>query len=178
MNPSKVMKISTAITPTAGAAGTTDINGTELDMAGWEGVLVIVRFGSITTGAVTSIKMQQDTATGMAAAADLEGTGQTIADSDDDKTFYTETMARLLCQQGRYDRAAEVYRYLLAQSPYRKDLEKALETALCAKPRTTTHREGIQELIERWVTQMLRYKALRQLQQLSIFKATDKRPGE
>lgn len=97
---------------------------------------------------------------------------------DDDKTFYTETMARLLCQQGQYDRAAEVYRYLLAQSPHRKDLEKELDTALCAKPKATIHRERIQELIERWVTQMLRYKALRQLQQLSIFKAADKRPDE
>ncbi|WP_419655582.1 hypothetical protein Dvar_46730 [Desulfosarcina variabilis str. Montpellier] len=99
-------------------------------------------------------------------------------DFDNDKTFYTETMARLLYQQGRYESAAEVYRYLLTQSPHRKDLAKALDTALCARPKSSVHRERIQNLIERWVTQLLRYKALRQLQQLSIFKATDKRPSE
>lgn len=90
MNPSKNMKISTAITPTAGAAGTTDINGTTLDMSGYEGVLMIVRFGAITGSAVTSIKAQQGAESDLSDAADLAGTGQTVADDDDDQTFYID----------------------------------------------------------------------------------------
>lgn len=86
-NLSKVVKVSTAITPTAGAAGTDDINGTTLDMAGYGGVMVLVRFGTITSGAVTSIKAQQGAASNLSDAADLEGTSQTIADDDDDETF-------------------------------------------------------------------------------------------
>ena len=90
MNLSKNVKISTAITPTAGVAATSDINGTILDMSGYEGVLVIVRMGAITSGAVTSIKMQQDTAVGGGTMADLLGSSQTIADDDDDETFYID----------------------------------------------------------------------------------------
>jgi hypothetical protein len=90
MNLSKNCKISTAITPTAGAAGTSTINGTTLDTQDSEGVLIIVRMGTITTGAVTSIKVQQGDASNLSDAADLAGTGQTIADTDDDKTFYID----------------------------------------------------------------------------------------
>lgn len=96
----KDTKITIAITPTEGAAGTTDINGAILDMQGYENVLAIVTFGAITAGAVTSIKMQQDTASNMSSAADLADTGQTIADTDDGKTFYID----LIKPQERYVR--------------------------------------------------------------------------
>jgi hypothetical protein len=81
------VKWSSAITPTAGAAGTTTINGSILDTAGFDAQACTVRFGAIVTGAVTSIKFQQGAASDMSDAADLEGTGQTIADTDDDGTF-------------------------------------------------------------------------------------------
>lgn len=89
-NMSKDAKVSIAITPTEGVAGTSDINGAILDMAGYEGVLMIVTMGAITAGAATSIKAQQGAAAAMGDAADLEGTSQTIADSDDEKTFYID----------------------------------------------------------------------------------------
>lgn len=90
MNMSKNMKITQAVTPTAGAAGATAINGATLDMQGFAGVLIIVTFGAITAGAVTSIKAQQGAASNMSDAADLLATGQTIADTDDDKVFYID----------------------------------------------------------------------------------------
>lgn len=86
------VKITRAILPSEGAAGTTDIEGAILDMAGFDGVLVAVSFGAITAGAATSIKMQQGAAADMSDAADLEGAGQTIADTDDDKTFYIDLL--------------------------------------------------------------------------------------
>lgn len=90
MNLSKNVKITQAITPTAGGAGTTDINGATLDMAGFEGVLMVVTFGAITAGAVTSIKAQQGNQSDLSDAADLAGTAQAIADTDDDKVFYID----------------------------------------------------------------------------------------
>jgi len=87
---SKINKISPAVTSANGVAGTTDIEGSTIDMQGYESVLVIVTMGVITGSAVTSIKMQQDSASGMGTAADLEGTGQTIADTDDGKIFYID----------------------------------------------------------------------------------------
>lgn len=90
MNLSKDNKISSAVTITAGAAASTAVNGSILDMEGFEGVLVKVQTGAIVSGAVTSIKMQQDSASAMGSAQDLLGTSVTIADTDDDKTFYID----------------------------------------------------------------------------------------
>ncbi len=53
-------------------AGTTAIDSTPVDMAGFSGVLFIVRIG--TAAANNNIRVQQDTAVGMASAADLVGT--------------------------------------------------------------------------------------------------------
>jgi hypothetical protein len=83
-------KMSTEITVTAGAAGVTTINGTVIDMSGFEGVLFIANFGVITAGALTSIKVQQGTASDGSDMADLAGTGQTIADTDDEKVFFAD----------------------------------------------------------------------------------------
>lgn len=69
------------------ASGTADRNGAEVDMSGWDGVLMIFSFAAIAAGAVVSVKAQQDIVTGMATAADLLGTGQVVADDDDDKVF-------------------------------------------------------------------------------------------
>lgn len=70
----------------ATAAGTGDtINGTAIDMAGWEGILLIYSFGAITTSAVTTIKAQGGAASDGSDGADLLGTAQSIADTDDNK---------------------------------------------------------------------------------------------
>lgn len=71
-------------------AGTSDINSDIIDMANYEGVLFIVALGAITSGAVTSIKGQQGAASSMSDAADLVGTGVTIADTDDDKVVWLD----------------------------------------------------------------------------------------
>lgn len=84
MNLSKNVQIRTALDHAEGSA---DRNGEEFDMQGFDGVLMVVKFGDIAGGAVTSIKAQQDTATGMGSAADLEGTGITVAADDDNQIF-------------------------------------------------------------------------------------------
>jgi len=82
-------KIVQATTVTAGAAATTDITSDAIDTAGFDGCTFVIPFGTITATAVTSVKAQQCDTTG-GSYADLTGTAQTVADSDDDKTFYIE----------------------------------------------------------------------------------------
>ena len=82
--------IASAITPTAGAAGSININGSEIDMEGYENLLIVVHTGAIVAGAAFSIKAQQDIVTGMASAADLLGTSQTILDTEDDQVRYID----------------------------------------------------------------------------------------
>lgn len=118
MSLSDQIKISTAITPTAGAANTTDINGTVLDMKGWDSVLIIVRFGDITTNAVTSIKAQCGTDGSVTDAADIYGSSQTIADDDDDQTFFIdlvkppERYVRLVVDRGTQNAVVACANYI------------------------------------------------------------------
>lgn len=84
MNLGKNCKIMTGLDY---AEGATDRTGAEADMQGWDGILIITKFAAIATGATTVVKAQQDTATGMGSAADLTGTGITVADNDDDQIF-------------------------------------------------------------------------------------------
>ena len=79
--------ITTVVAPSAGVAASTDLASAEVDMSGYDGVMLIASMGVITAGAVTSMKAQQDTVTGMGSAADLLGTSITIAADDDDQLF-------------------------------------------------------------------------------------------
>lgn len=78
---SEIGKVVSAITLTAGAAGVTAINGATLDMLGYRSVMCTVTTGPIVTGAVTTVKWQQDSDSAMGSPADLAGTSQTIADT-------------------------------------------------------------------------------------------------
>ena len=93
----------------------------------------------------------------------MEGTG--------DKTFYTVTMARVYADQGRYEEAARIYRYLLDQTPDRSDLRQALDAAESMLPDTQHRWHDISGLIERWVRLMVRQNALRRLQKSRIQSA-------
>lgn len=72
------------------AAGTTDVNSDIVDMQGFEAVRFIIGFGAITSSAVTSIKVQQNTANSGTGMADLTGTSITVADDDDNRIAIVE----------------------------------------------------------------------------------------
>lgn len=123
---SKDLKISSAITPTEGVAAQTAIKGAILDMAGYEGVLMKVRFGAITAGAATSIKAQQSELGTDGDMADLKGTSQTVADDDDGEIFYIDLFrpldryVRLYVSRGTQDAvvvSAEYIQYGARQVP-------------------------------------------------------------
>jgi len=68
------------------AAGTTDQNSSILDMQGFDGVLFIAAFGTLTATQVTSLKAQQGAASDLSDAADLAGTATgPLADADGNK---------------------------------------------------------------------------------------------
>lgn len=80
-------KVVVASTTTAGAAGTSLITSAAVDTAGFRECTFVVPLGTIVSGAVTSLKVQQcDTVGG--SYADLLGSNQTIADTDDDGLRY------------------------------------------------------------------------------------------
>jgi len=88
MNISKGAKLTRVINYTA--AATSDVNGSTIDMKGYDSVTFIVGFGTITAGAVTSVKVQQDSDSAMGSAADLAGTAITVADDDDNQLVMLE----------------------------------------------------------------------------------------
>jgi len=84
---SENVKITTALDY---ASGTAVRNGAALDMQGWDGVLMVVKLATIAAGGTNSIKAQQGAASNLSDAADLLGTGQDIADDDDDEVYYID----------------------------------------------------------------------------------------
>lgn len=84
MNASNELVIRTALDY---ASGTADRNGAVFDMSGLEGVLMVVKFATIASGATTSIKAQQGQQSDLSDAADLAGTKISVADDDDDQIF-------------------------------------------------------------------------------------------
>lgn len=72
------------------AAGTTNQTGSTIDMADFDAVSFTVAFGTITNGAVTTIRVQQGAASDASDMTDLAGTSITVADTDDNKLALTE----------------------------------------------------------------------------------------
>lgn len=72
------------------ASGTADRTGAIMDMQGYEGIVAIVKCAAVHDSATYSIKMQQDTDSAGGTMADLEGTGITIAGTDDNQVFMIE----------------------------------------------------------------------------------------
>jgi tetratricopeptide (TPR) repeat protein len=90
---------------------------------------------------------------------------------DRDKTFYTVSMARVYADQGHYQAAARIYRYLLEQTPDREDLQLALNAALAKIPALPPQWDDVSVLIEQWVGLILRHNALKRLRRISVSPA-------
>lgn len=140
MNLSANGKVTTALDYASGSA---DRNGVTLDMLGFEGVLMIVKFAAIATGAVTHIKAQQGAASGMGDAADLAGTRQNVADDDDNQIFMidlfkpTERYVRLFVDKDASNATAEsaVYiQYGAHKLPVSNNVADAVTTELHVSP--------------------------------------------
>ena len=84
MNLSRHIKVTVGL---AYASGTATRNGAELDMSGWDGVLMIMTTATVAAGAVGDLHAEQDTATGMGSAADLAGTAQAVGEDNDDEIY-------------------------------------------------------------------------------------------
>ena len=84
-----------------------------------------------------------------------------------EKDFYTATMAKVYAEQGHWDKAAEIYRYLLKREPERDDYLEALAKAeryiisSVKKPF-----EDLAPLFHQWFDLMLKYKNLQKLRKL------------
>lgn len=140
MNLSANVKTTTALDYASGSA---DRNGVTLDMLGYEGVLMLVKFAAIATGAVTQIKAQQGQASNLSDAADLAGTRQNVADDDDNQVFQidiwkpTERYLRLVVDKDAANATAEsaVYiQYGAHKLPTNNNVADAVTTELHVSP--------------------------------------------
>lgn len=140
MNLSAETKTTTALDYASGSA---DRNGVTLDMQGYEGVLIIVKFATIATGAVTHIKAQQGAASNLSDAADLAGTRQDVADDDDNQIFQidifrpAERYVRLVIDKDASNTTAEsaIYiQYGAHKAPVSNNVTDAVTTELHVSP--------------------------------------------
>lgn len=115
MNLSAHTQIRTALDHAEGSA---DRDGAVFDTQGLEGVMMVVKFGDIAAGATTSIKAQQGEQSDLSDAADLAGTGQAVADDDDNQIFIIdlyrprERYARLVVDKDGSNNTEEMAFYI------------------------------------------------------------------
>jgi hypothetical protein len=86
----------------------------------------------------------------------------------DDRQHDTLTMARLLSEQGHWQRAAEICRHLLQAQPGREDVAEALaEAERRFRENSPKTAEELVPLFQEWIDLLFKYKRLRQLHRLS-----------
>jgi len=81
-----------------------------------------------------------------------------------DDIFYTKTMAKVYADQGKLDKAAEIYKYLLNEEPERQDLIDVL--AEIDKKRYEKDPEGLSQLFSTWIDLLLVHNRLQKLKKL------------
>lgn len=75
----------------AAAAGTSAVNGTVIDMLGYESIAFVAAFGTLTATQVTGIKVQHGDASDGSDMADLAGSASgNLADTDGNKLLLGE----------------------------------------------------------------------------------------
>ena len=85
-------KIVPAIKYGDGAAGSTDLEGAVLDRDNFDHVLMVVQFGTITTGATVYIKAQQGDDDTLSSPEDITGTKVSVADTESDTIYYLDIL--------------------------------------------------------------------------------------
>lgn len=84
-----------------------------------------------------------------------------------DASFYTATMAKVYAEQGNFEKAAEIYRYLLKKEPARPELAAALAEVEPKLGRTgRSDWSDLAPLFQEWVELLLRYGNLQKLKRL------------
>lgn len=72
----------------ASAAGTTAVDSSSVDMTGYDSVMFVCQFGTIVSGAVTSVNLAQSADD--SSFADLLASSVTVADDDDDQAVWLD----------------------------------------------------------------------------------------
>ena len=126
------------------AAGTTDQNGTGLDMSGYNGVTFIASFGAIVAGAATGIKAQQSDDDGSSDAySDIVGTAIAIDDDEDtgmlvlDIIRPTKQWVRLVVTRGTQNATIDgaiALQYGAATQPVTHDATTVMDTEVHDDP--------------------------------------------
>ena len=88
--------------------------------------------------------------------------------------FHTATMAKVYTDQGHYEKAVEIYRYLLKQEPERDDYLEALaevEKKIISSGKQTADR--LSPLFHQFFDLMLKFKNLQKLRKLKGLTPSD-----
>ena len=84
-------------TQNAAAAGTTALNGTHVDMSGWDSVVFLYGVGALTATQVTALKAQNGALANDSDQADITGAATSaMADGDSNKLLILEVNRPLL----------------------------------------------------------------------------------
>ena len=87
---------------------------------------------------------------------------------NNDKVFYTKTMAKVYADQGNLEKAAEIYKYLIKKNPERRELLDAL--AEIEKKRFEKDPSGLGDLFSTWIDLLFVRDQVQKLNKLKKLK--------
>ncbi len=84
-----------------------------------------------------------------------------------DPAIFTQTMAKVFTQQGHYDKAKEIYRYLLKDNPNQPELVRGLEEVeKLSCEQTKGYVKELSQLVSEWIELMQKYRLIQKLNHL------------
>ncbi|MBF0395986.1 MAG: hypothetical protein HQK78_04395 [Desulfobacterales bacterium] len=86
--------------------------------------------------------------------------------------FYTKAMAKIYTDQGHFEKAAEIYRYLLEKNP--EDEEFALSLAEVEKKmveQEKINQNDLPKLFEKWIEVLFKYSSIKKIEKLKDYLA-------
>lgn len=98
-------------------------------------------------------------------------------DMEQDTTFYTATMARVLAGQGRHAEAARIYRHLLEISPDDPELAAALAQASARAGEAAPSWSRAAAAVEKWVQLLMTQQALDRFRRIGSGLAAMRKDG-
>ena len=86
----------------------------------------------------------------------------------DNTDFYTKTMAKVYADQGYFEKAAEVYRYLLKQYPERQDQDIVEALAEVEIKLSEKAPDKLALLFGEWIDLAVKYNSLQKLKKIRL----------
>jgi hypothetical protein len=86
----------------------------------------------------------------------------------DNREFYTATMAKVYAEQGHYEKAGEIFQYLLTKDPENQAIKAALSELEAGQVKLEEEKKpSLNQLFSKWLNLVMDYKKIQDMKKLA-----------